>query len=81
MIVRCTQCNKELVSSSKTQCCGCSNRMVLSDDIISAVDLSKVILVNPDESIKDHSFLTDNDLEYQENRRKRRVRKLDFEVR
>tara|TARA_B100000131_G_scaffold317254_1_gene358899 strand:+ start:4117 stop:4284 length:168 start_codon:yes stop_codon:yes gene_type:complete len=55
--------------------------MVLSDDIISAVDLSKVILVNPDESIKDHSFLTDNDLEYQENRRKRRVRKLDFEVR
>ena len=55
--------------------------MVLSDDIISAIDLSKVIIVNPDESIKDHSFLTDSDLAYQESRRKRRVRKLDFEVR
>jgi|TARA_B100000131_G_C17797034_1_gene483795 hypothetical protein len=55
--------------------------MVLSDDTISAEDLSKVLIVNHKESIKDHSFLTKDQLQWQENRRKRRIRKLDFEVR
>jgi len=81
MIVRCTQCNIELTSSSKAQCCGCSNRMVLLDDTISAEDLSKVLIVNHEESIKDHSFLTKDQLQWQEDRRKRKVRKLDFEIR
>jgi len=55
--------------------------MVLLDDTISAEDLSKVLIVNHEESIKDHSFLTKDQLQWQEDRRKRKVRKLDFEIR
>jgi hypothetical protein len=57
------------------------NQMVVHDDTITAKDLSKVLLINSEKSIKDDSILSKSDLEYQENRRKRKVRKLDFEVR
>ena len=51
------------------------------DDSISAVDLSKILLLNHENNIKYQSVLTKHDLEYQENRRKRKVRRLDFEER
>ena len=79
--VRCKICNTELISTTKTQCCGCPNQMVLKEDKVSALDLSKVLITKNEISIKDTSSLSKNDLKYQENRRKRKVRKLDFEIR
>jgi len=81
LTAKCKLCNVEITSNSKTQCCGCSNQMVVNGDTITAKDLSMVLLINSENSIKEHSVLTNHDLEYQENRRKRKVRKLDFEVR
>ena len=79
--VRCKTCNRELTSSSKTQCCGCPNMMIVRDDQVSANDLSKVVWLNFKDNLKNNNILTKNDLEYQENRRKRKVRKLNFEER
>ena len=55
--------------------------MTVQDDKVTANDLSKVVWLNAKENLKDNSILTKNDLEYQENRRKRKVRKLNFETR
>jgi len=77
--VRCKQCNTELTSSSKTQVCGCPNMMTITDDAVSATDLKKVVITRLDK--KETEGLTSNDLEWQEKRRKRKVRRLDFEIR
>ena len=53
----------------------------ITGDKITAVDLSKVVLLNPVDNIKNSSILSNADLKYQEERRKRKVRKLNFEVR
>ena len=74
-------CNKELTSTSKVQFCGCSNQMRVVDDHVGANDLSQVVLTNHEKSIKYNGILTDHDLKYQEERRNRKVRKLDFEER
>lgn len=78
--VRCKVCNVELTSTSKTQCCGCQNQMILKENKVSAADLSKVLITKNELSIKNSSNFTKSDLQYQENRRKRKVRKLDFEI-
>ena len=79
LIVRCKQCNTELISSNKTQVCGCPNMMTITGDAVSAVDLKRVVITRLDK--KETEGLTSNDLEWQEKRRKRKVRKLDFEIR
>ena len=79
--VRCKKCNVELSSSAKPQRCGCSNQMILKDDTVTAVDLGDVVLLKSEDSIKNHGFLTSDDLKYQEERRKRKIRKLTFEER
>ena len=50
-------------------------------DKISALDLSKVVMLNSIHIKEKSSVLTDEDLAYQESRRQRKVRRLDFEVR
>lgn len=80
MIVRCKECNVEITSSSKSQCCGCSNRMTILEDKITALDLSKVIVVQYDINKKSNKILSNEDLSFQEERKKRKVRKLDFEI-
>ena len=77
--VRCKQCNTDLISSSKTQVCGCPNMMTITGENVSATDLKKVVITRLDK--KETEGLTSNDLEWQEKRRKRKVRKLDFEIR
>ena len=49
-------------------------------DKISAVDLSEVVMLNHYAKEKQMGFLTNEDIRWQEERRKRKVRKLDFEV-
>ena len=79
--VRCRSCGKELVSTSKVQYCGCSNQMMVIGDKISAVDLSQVVMLNSHQPKTKKGVLSQQDIEWQEQRKKRKVRKLDFEVR
>ena len=81
LVVRCKTCNKELESSPKTQICGCPNMTTLKDDKVTAVDLNKVIMVRSNKEKDQKSSFSPNELAYQEARRKRKIRKLDFEVR
>jgi len=50
-------------------------------DSVTAVDLSNVVLIQSQQNIKSSGILTQDDLKYQEARRKRKVRKLQFEER
>jgi len=50
-------------------------------DKVSAVDLGEVVLINSETSVNNQDVLTNQDLQYQEDRRKRKIRKLNFEVR
>ena len=79
LTVRCKECGTELVSSSKTQVCGSPNMMTITDDAVSATDLKKVVITRLDK--KETEGLSSQDLQWQEQRRKRKVRKLDFEIR
>ena len=79
--VRCCACNKELESNSgKTYSCGCPNMMTITGSNVSAVDMDKVLFINPHKKTVKEG-LTDQDMQWQEDRRKRKVRRLDFEVR
>ena len=80
--VRCKECGKELTSDAgKTLACGCPNMMTLKGDVVSAVDLNNVIMIRSNEESSLSQGLTSQDLQWQEERRKRKVRKLNFEVR
>ena len=78
---RCRMCGNELTSTSKVQFCGCPNQMKVVDDTVGAIDLSQVVLTNHENNIKYHGILTPDDLKYQEERRKRKVRRIQFEER
>ena len=54
--------------------------LTVNDDTFTAVDLTSVIVVRSNQS-KEKDGLTSQDLAWQEQRRKRKVRKLNFEVR
>jgi hypothetical protein len=80
--VQCRVCGKELeVNSGKTYSCGCPNMMTVRGDTVSAVDMSQVIMLNSNKPKRVNEGLTQQDIEWQEARRKRKVRKLDFEIR
>ena len=79
--VRCRSCGKEVkAAAGKSVCCGCENMTTIRGDVISAVDLSKVIMLNTYATQKD-SGISQEQIEWQEERSKRKIRKLDFEVR
>ena len=80
--IRCKSCNREIEGHhSRTVSCGCSNMTTIRGDKISAVDLSKIIMLNSIQIKEKSGVLTEEDLAYQESRRQRKVRRLDFEVR
>ncbi len=79
--VRCKECNTELTSSNKIQTCGCPNQMTLVDNKVGALDMDKVVLITHNRESKIDSHFSREELAYQEARRKRKVRRLDFEVR
>ena len=81
IIVRCRQCNKDISSlENQNRSCGCPNMMTVTGDILTASDLSKTIVVSRTQE-EEKDKLTSQDLQWQEQRRKRKVRKLDFEIR
>jgi|TARA_A100001388_G_C28617436_1_gene425885 hypothetical protein len=79
--VRCRACGKELESNSgKTYSCGCPNMMTIRGSNVSAVNMDDIVFINlHKKTVKEG--LTDQDMQWQEDRRKRKVRRLDFEVR
>lgn len=80
--IRCKECNKELVGhSSKSVSCGCSNMATIRGDKISAVDLSSIVMLNSHKEVQSKNVLTSEDIAWQESRRNRKVKKLDFEIR
>ena len=79
--VRCKECGKEVVSNSaKSVSCGCPNMTTINGDKVTALDLNKVVMISSNQEHKSDGF-TSQDLQWQEERRKRKVRKLNFEVR
>ena len=79
--VRCKSCGKEIrAAAGKSVCCGCSNMTTIKGDVISAVDLGQVIMLNTSTTKRDGGLSTEQ-IEWQEERSKRKIRKLDFEVR
>ena len=83
LVVRCRECQKEITSHpSQSHSCGCPNMMTVKGDSVTAVDLTKVVMIRSDMTRKkDDGVLTPQDLSFQEERRKRKVRKMDFEGR
>ena len=55
--------------------------MTVIENKVTAVDLTKVVMVESNKETIPKSFLSHSDLSYQEERRKRKVRRLDFDVR
>ena len=83
LVVRCRECQKELTShETRSQSCGCPNMMTVKGDSVTALDLSRVVMISSDVKKKQKDgVLSPQDLSFQEERRKRKVRKLDFDVR
>ena len=84
LVVQCKDCRKEITShETQSKSCGCPNMMTVKGDSVTAVDLSHVIMVQSSQkkNSKNTNVLSPQDLNFQEERRKRKVRKLDFEVR
>ncbi len=55
--------------------------MTVQGDSVTAVDLTRVVMVSSGmKKKKKDGVLSDSDLMFQEQRRKRKVRKLDFEI-
>ena len=82
LVVRCRDCNKEITSHpSQSRSCGCPNMMTVKGDSVTAVDLGSVLMIQSSKGKKEDNVLSPQDLSFQEERRKRKVRKLDFEIR
>jgi len=79
--IRCKECRKELTSTSKSQFCGCPNQMSIVDNKIGAIDLEKVVMVTNDVERKIDSHFSSQELIYQEERRRRKIKRMEFEER
>ena len=80
--IRCKDCNKELTGHpSKTVSCGCPNMATIRGDKISALDLSHIVMLNSLKENQKTNVLSSQDSAWQEARRQRKVKRLDFEVR
>ena len=82
MLVRCYACGKDLQSDgNRIISCGCSIMTSVHDDVVSANDMDQGIILQNKTKIKKESLFTSQELEYQEARRRRGVRKMIFEER
>ena len=80
--IRCKDCNKEIIGhATKTISCGCSNMATIRGDRVSALDLSRVVMLNSLKETQKTNVLSSQDIAWQEARRQRKVKRLDFEVR
>ena len=75
--IRCLDCNREVTEGRS---CGCPNMVIVKGDTVTAVDLTRTIMVSSIDDNTKEGF-TSEDLKWQEKRRQRKVRKLNFETR
>jgi phage FluMu protein Com len=80
--IRCKICNKELLSHpTQTKCCGCDNMATIKGETITAIDLTNVEMIsNLNQKNNSSSIFSREDLAYQESRRNRKIRKMEFEI-
>jgi hypothetical protein len=79
--IRCKNCNVELVSHpTQTKCCGCDNLTTVTGDKITGLDLSFVELITSTKDKSNKNLLSKEDLMYQESRRNRKIKKLEFDI-
>ena len=83
LVVQCKDCRTEITShETQARSCGGPNMMTVKGDSVTAVDLSHVVMIQSNKKqSKQESLFSPQELQFQEERRKRKVRKLDFEVR
>tara|TARA_B100001250_G_scaffold183200_1_gene157675 strand:+ start:1569 stop:1823 length:255 start_codon:yes stop_codon:yes gene_type:complete len=83
LVVQCKDCNKEIIShETQSRSCGCPNMTTVKGEVVTAVDLSRVVMLqSAQKQSKKQSLFSPQELQFQEQRRKRKIRKLDFEVR
>ena len=82
IVVQCKDCRTELTSNSgQSKSCGCPNMMVVNEDTVTAVDLGNVVMLQSNSKREESTTLSPSELAWQEERRKRKIRKLDFEIR
>lgn len=76
-------CNAEVEGHpSKTISCGCSNMTTVKNNkTITALDLTSIVMLNQVKNKQKETMFSMEDIAWQEARRKRKVRKLDFEIR
>jgi hypothetical protein len=81
--IRCKSCGSEIEGKSgKTISCRCPNMATIrNNENITALDLSKIVMVNCRSAKTKSGVLTNDDIAWQEARRQRKVKRLDFEVR
>ena len=79
MRVQCLVCNTIITSTGKPQVCGCENQMVVDDTSFTAKSLANVKCLNT--NVREAGHLTEDQLEWQQQRRKRKIHKLTYEER
>jgi len=55
--------------------------MIVRDEVVTAKNLSEVVLINTDTNVTKPGHLTQDQLQWQEARRHRKIRKLTYEER
>jgi hypothetical protein len=83
--IRCKNCNVELdAHPTKTKSCGCPNLTTIKNDQITANDLKLVEIISGNyhkKTATKSSLFTSEDLQWQESRKSRKIKKLEFEIR
>lgn len=81
--IRCRTCNVEIEGHpSKSITCGCPNIATIKNNkTITALDLNDVIMLSHNKNKQKETVFSNEDIAWQESRRKRKIRKLDFEIR
>ena len=83
--VKCLQCNTEVEDTGKFHTCGCPNGLSFHNGKITAIDLdlvAEVPIYKQEAKVhKPSSYLTPEDMAFQEDRKRRKVKRLSYEVR
>ena len=80
--IRCKDCHREVLGHpTQARSCGGPNMATIQGEKITAVDLNKIVMIDSGKEKQQNTHLSPQDLAFQEERKKRKVRKLDFEVR
>ena len=82
LVVKCKDCGREVAGNqSRTVSCGCENMTTVKGDVITAKNLDRVIIIKNNFTEPSRSGLSSEDIAWQESRKRRKVRKMDFEIR